>query len=157
LLARRGADVPGRELLDFDAIVEGEVAALSGGRIAIEAFGVAPAQVRGDEGQLRRMVRNLVENALHHAKSRVAITVCEERGRVALTVVDDGPGIAAVDRERIFERFVRLDTARARNAGGSGLGLAIVKAIVEGHGGSVGVDEAEGGGAAFRVELAAAR
>jgi len=70
-----------------------------------------------------------------------------------LIVSDDGPGVPEAERERIFERFVRLDTDRARSAGGSGLGLAIVAEIVAAHGGTVVVEDAPGGGAGFVVRL----
>jgi signal transduction histidine kinase len=73
---------------------------------------------------------------------------------VALDVTDDGPGVPAADRERIFERFVRLDDARSRDAGGAGLGLAIVRDLVHRHGGGIEVGDADGGGARFTVTLA---
>ena len=77
-------------------------------------------------------------------------------GTVELTVDDDGPGIDPDDRDRVFERFTRLDDGRARDAGGLGIGLAIVKAIVEQHGGTVTIDDAPIGGARFIVRLPAA-
>ena len=75
----------------------------------------------------------------------------------ALQVRDDGPGIPAEDRERVFERFTRLDDARARDAGGTGLGLAIVRQIVDRHGGRIEVDDAPGGGAIVTVKLPLSR
>ena len=77
-------------------------------------------------------------------------------GTVELIVDDDGPGIPAEDRERVFERFTRLDEGRARDAGGLGLGLAMAKTIVERHGGTVEIDDAPLGGARFVVRLPAA-
>jgi signal transduction histidine kinase len=74
---------------------------------------------------------------------------------VAIIVEDDGPGIPESDRQRVFERFVRLDEARARDVGGSGLGLAIVREVVAGHGGSVVLDDSPLGGARFTVVLPA--
>ena len=79
--------------------------------------------------------------------------VAQAAAGAVLTVEDDGAGIAAGDRDRVFERFVRLDEARARDAGGSGLGLAIVREIVRAHGGDVRVDAAASGGARFVVSL----
>jgi signal transduction histidine kinase len=90
--------------------------------------------VLGDHDELVRVLANLVDNALRHASSRVE--VCAERrgGRVALLVEDDGPGVPAEDRERVLQRFARLDDARDRDAGGSGLGLAIVRELLERRG-----------------------
>jgi signal transduction histidine kinase len=100
-------------------------------RVAVEVDGSGGA--RGDGAALGRVVRNLVDNALRHADARVRVEVAD--GRV--TVSDDGPGIDADVRERVFERFVRLDDARARGAGGSGLGLAIAREVAREHGGDV--------------------
>lgn len=88
---------------------------------------VHPVRVRGDATELGRVVRNLADNAARHARSSVSLSVSEQEASTAVVVVsDDGPGVPEPERERIFERFVRLDTDRARTAGGSGLGLAIV-------------------------------
>jgi signal transduction histidine kinase len=105
------------------------------------------------------MVRNLVDNAARHAEQSVAITVRDHAGPddpVEVVVEDDGPGIPEQERQRVFERFVRLDEARARDAGGSGLGLAIVEEIVTAHGGTVAVSASELGGARFVVHLPSA-
>jgi signal transduction histidine kinase len=124
--------------------------------VSVDATAVGPARVRGDEGLLGQVVRNLVANASRHARSTVAVGLVETaEGRAVLTVDDDGSGVAEADRERVFERFVRLDEARDRDAGGSGLGLAIVAEIVRVHGGSVRVGTAPLGGARFVVDLPA--
>ena len=102
------------------------------------------------------MVRNLVDNAARHADARVEVALRDGGDHVDLIVEDDGPGIPEDQRERVFERFVRLDEARSRDAGGSGLGLAIVKEIVSAHGGTVAVSTAGLGGARFVVRLPAA-
>jgi hypothetical protein len=115
-----------------------------------------PVRVVGDRGQLARVVRNLVDNARRHARSRVLVTVGRDGDTAVLEVSDDGPGVPQADRARVFERFVRLDDARARTDGGSGLGLAIVAEVVAAHGGSVEVTDGPAGGALFRVRMPAA-
>ncbi len=106
-----------------------------------------------------RVVRNLLDNALRHADTCVDVSVTSTAdGRVVLSVDDDGAGVADADRDRIFERFGRLDEARARDDGGSGLGLAIVAGLVADHGGTVTVDTSPTlGGARFQVTLTDAR
>jgi len=108
--------------------------------------------VQGDPLALDRLVANLVDNAARHAARRVVVGLAEvESGAVILTVEDDGPGIPTRERERVFERFVRLDEARSRDDGGSGLGLAIVAAVARTHGATVTIDERPGGGTRVRV------
>lgn len=119
--------------------------------LQVDASEVSGGRVRGDAEGLRRVVANLAENAARHAVGRIALSVREDTTTVLLRVDDDGPGIAAVDRERVFERFVRLDEARARDAGGSGLGLAIVAELVAAHGGTVVIGDSPLGGT--RVEV----
>jgi signal transduction histidine kinase len=118
---------------------------------------VRPVRVQGNRHQLAQVVRNLVDNAVQQAVERITIDVREEHAAegpmAVLSVSDDGPGIPAADRERVFERFVRLDTHRSRHDGGSGLGLAIVRQLVLDHGGSVTVDDGPHGGALFVVRL----
>jgi signal transduction histidine kinase len=161
LLARadeRGLQ-PRREEVDLDEIADAEQGrpAERGVRVVVRA---EPVRVIGDRGQLVRVLRNLVDNARRHARSQVLVTVgrdgdpSRENGAV-LDVADDGPGVPAADRARVFERFVRLDDARARSDGGSGLGLAIVAEVVAAHGGTVELHEAPGGGALFRVRMPA--
>ena len=145
-----------QEAVDLDDLAVAEITRLRGGGVKVDGSGIHAARVRGDVRLLGRLVRNLADNAARHARSAVAIGVLERDGQVLLTVDDDGPGVPAAERERIFERFVRLDEARARDAGGSGLGLAIVRAIAEAEGGSVGVEDSPLGGARFSVVLPAA-
>jgi signal transduction histidine kinase len=113
---------------------------------------VAPVRVTGDPDQLHRALRNLVDNAVCHARTTVAITLAERDGLAEIVVANDGPPIPPRDRERIFDRFVRLDTSRSRDGGGSGLGLAIARDIVAAHGGSLTVAEAPSG-AAMRIAI----
>ncbi|PTA44213.1 cell wall metabolism sensor histidine kinase WalK [Micromonospora sp. RP3T] len=103
----------------------------------------------GDPGELRRVLVNLVENAIRHASAEVRLAVAGPEGAYHLvTVTDDGPGVPAADRERVFARFTRLDDARARDAGGAGLGLAIVRELVRRAGGTVELADATPGAAA---------
>ncbi|WP_182880487.1 ATP-binding protein [Microbispora sp. H10949] len=122
------------------------------------APGPAPV-VLGDELDLRRVLTNLVDNALRHAASAVRLGVrtggAAGAGVAELTVTDDGPGIPPEDRERVFDRFTRLDDARSRDDGGAGLGLAIVRTTVEAHGGTVHLEDASPGlRAVVRLPLA---
>ncbi|RLL67220.1 HAMP domain-containing sensor histidine kinase [Streptomyces sp. Z26] len=105
--------------------------------LALSRDGVAPAYVHGDPGEYERLLRNLVDNAVRHAAHRVQLTVRNEDGQVVVTVHDDGPGVPAVDAERVFERFVRLDDARSRDRGGAGLGLAIARDLAHRHRGTL--------------------
>ncbi|MFB9682918.1 sensor histidine kinase [Amycolatopsis plumensis] len=114
------------------------VRTVAAGRAEIEVTGTPV--VRGHRSRLERLVRNLVDNAQRHAVARVAVTVSAVDGQAVLTVDDDGPGIPEADRERVFDRFVRLDDARDRDEGGSGLGLAIVADIARAHGGTAAVE-----------------
>jgi signal transduction histidine kinase len=109
------------------------------------AGGEEPAWTAGEPDALRRVVANLVDNAVRHARDRVRVAVTRDGEQQLVTVTDDGPGIPVADRERVFERFTRLDGARARDAGGAGLGLAIVRELVDRHGGTVRLADAEPG------------
>jgi signal transduction histidine kinase len=120
---------------------------------AIDVSAVSAARVMGDEASLRRVVRNLLENATRSAERDVVVSLSDLDGFARLRIDDDGPGIPAAERDRVFERFVRLDEARARGSGGVGLGLAIVAELVRQHGGSVVVLEAPIGGARLEVNL----
>jgi two-component system phosphate regulon sensor histidine kinase PhoR len=110
---------------------------------------------RADPDRLEQVVVNLVENAVKYgrAKGRVAVRGRAVNGHVELCVADNGPGIPPEARERVFERFYRVDKARSRDAGGTGLGLAIVKHIIQSHGGKVWVESEPGQGAQFYFTL----
>lgn len=111
-----------------------------------------PVEVLGDPASLRRLVDNLRSNAERHA-TRVVVTTSQDGTDAVLDVDDDGPGIAATDRERVFDRWVRLDASRARVDGGTGLGLALVREIARRHGGDVVVLDSPFGGARLRVRI----
>jgi signal transduction histidine kinase len=141
------------EPVDLDDIVLEEATRLrSTAQVRVDASGVSAAPLSGNRDELTRLVRNLLENAEHHAESRVRIRLSAEGREIILMVEDDGPGVPPAERERIFQRFTRLDEARSRNNGGTGLGLAIVKEITERHGGTVCVENAAPG-ARFAVRL----
>jgi signal transduction histidine kinase len=142
--------------VDLDDLALAEARRLgASGASGVDASGIAPARVRGDLVLLQQVVRNLADNAARHATGRVAFTTRVDASGATLIVDDDGAGVPAGDRERVFERFVRLDDARARDTGGSGLGLAIVREIVAAHGGSAAIEESPLGGARVVVRLPA--
>ncbi|MFE6997462.1 sensor histidine kinase [Microbacterium sp. NPDC057659] len=142
--------------VDLDDLALAETRRLRGTGVTVDASGIGPGRVTGDPALLGRVVRNLADNAARHARTKVVIRVTALDGRALLQMQDDGSGIPPADRERVFDRFVRLDEGRARDAGGSGLGLAIVAEVVGAHGGTVTVTDAADGGALFTVDLPAA-
>jgi two-component system, OmpR family, phosphate regulon sensor histidine kinase PhoR len=111
--------------------------------------------LRGDRAQLGLLVSNLLDNALRHtpAKGTVHVRLEAAEGRAVIQVADTGEGIPAGELSRVFERFYRVDKARARQTGGTGLGLAIVRHVAEAHGGTVRVDSELGRGSSFTVSL----
>jgi len=148
-------DTPPSRPVDLDELVLQHADVLRRtSALAVDTSTVSGGQVLGSEEALGRMVENLASNAARHAGSEVRFTVREGDGRVELVVADDGPGIPETERAAVFERFTRLDDARARDRAGAGLGLAIVARIVERHGGTVEVGTGPAGrGAAFTVSL----
>jgi signal transduction histidine kinase len=142
--------------VDLDDLVLEEASRLrTATHLRVDSTGVSPGRVVGDRDQLERLVRNLTENAARHATGQVRVSLGELDGRVVLRVDDDGSGVDPRHRERIFDRFVRLDEARDRDSGGSGLGLAIVREVAEFHGGDVRVLESDLGGSRFEIRLPA--
>ncbi|WP_026401906.1 sensor histidine kinase [Actinomadura rifamycini] len=127
----------------------------AGDRVPVRASVDGDPRVTGVPGRLARVLGNLLDNAERHADRVVRLTAGREGRDVVLRVADDGPGVPAADRERVFERFVRLDDARSRDEGGAGLGLAIARDLVAAHGGTLTVRDAPEGGALFEVRLPA--
>ncbi|MEM9515219.1 MAG: ATP-binding protein [Actinomycetota bacterium] len=106
-----------------------------------------PVRISGVSNQVQRAIRNVVDNAARHASTAVDVALVGRDGWAVVTVDDDGPGIPEDDRQRVFDRFVRLDEARDRERGGAGLGLAIVAEVARTHGGDVQIGESPTGGA----------
>ncbi len=148
---------PAQEPLRLDEVLaeacEDARAAAPGRRISLE--GGRPVEVVGSDEQLRRVVDNLLRNAVVHtpAGTPIEVSLAEEEDEAVVRIRDHGPGIAAEDPQQVFERFWRSSSSRGREDGGAGLGLAIVAAIVHAHGGSVEAANAAGGGAIFTLRL----
>lgn len=140
LLLARADDETTRALLRRPEAVElGQLLAEVAGRYPTVEYErpAVPLRTTGERDAIGRVVANLLDNAVRHANSSVRLLVASDGAYQLISVSDDGPGIPAVERERVFDRFTRLDDARARDAGGSGLGLAIVRELVRRHGGTV--------------------
>ena len=150
----RGDSTTERSLIDMDVVVDDEVRQLrETSRVEIDTSRVSAAEVLGNRSQLSRVVRNLLSNATRLATQRVTVALSSGERGVELVIDDDGPGIPAADRDRVFERFVRLDEARTAADGGAGLGLSIAHDIVTAHGGSITIGESPNGGARLTVCL----
>jgi signal transduction histidine kinase len=156
-----------RRPIDLDDLVWETVReAREGGAPHLDTTGISPVRVLGDPVALHRVIRNLIRNAVRYADQTVTVRLFRDSppagirasasvgGIATLIIADDGPGIPLADRERVFERFVRLDEGRDRDAGGTGLGLAIVADIVTAHGGRVRIDDNHPGAKVW-VELPA--
>jgi signal transduction histidine kinase len=128
-----------RSEVDLDDLVDGEAGRLRRTTDLRIAPVLRPVRVSGDRHQLARLLRNLCDNAARYASGCVELRLGDRDGAAVLDVIDDGPGIPAAERERVFDRFVRLDASRDRSAGGAGLGLAIAREIARAHGGDLGV------------------
>ncbi|HEV7627861.1 MAG TPA: HAMP domain-containing sensor histidine kinase [Streptomyces sp.] len=152
LLARLDAgERPGEGRVALGALVREELAQQRSGPHPVRLGELAEAEVTGSRAQLARVVVNLLQNAQRHAASEVRAAVRKEGRWVELEVFDDGAGVPEPERERIFERFVRLDDARSRDEGGAGLGLAIARDVAVRHGGTLTVTS----GARFVLRLPA--
>ena len=141
-----------QELLDQ---VAEDMSPLASGKGSVLLVDSAPGTITGSRELLRRALFNLVENAVKYGPKGGQVRLCAELDGtdMVITVADQGPGIPPELRERVFEPFFRVDTARSRELGGTGLGLALVRAIAEVHGGSVWVEVGPSGGNQFVFEL----
>ncbi|TDC07530.1 HAMP domain-containing histidine kinase [Nonomuraea longispora] len=145
LLARIGSQVDtAKERIDLALLVRQELSTRSD-KVPVQVELAEEVVVEGVRVQLSRVLTNLLDNAQRHAESRVLVKVSRADGMAVLAVENDGMEIGVEDRERIFERFTRLDAARSRDAGGTGLGLAIARDVAEAHGGRIAVEECRGG------------
>ncbi|MFD6188298.1 sensor histidine kinase [Streptomyces sp. NPDC060275] len=155
LLARLDAgERPADARVDLAALAREAAEGRTGVRVRGDEDAVS---VAGSRGQLGRVLANLLDNAERHARSAVEVSVRWDGDAAVVAVADDGEGVPAADRERIFERFVRLDDARSRDDGGAGLGLAIARDVAVRHGGTLTVHDASAGGALFELRLPGAR
>ncbi|WP_328395665.1 sensor histidine kinase [Nocardia sp. NBC_00416] len=155
LLARLDAgEQPRADRVELAALIGDELDHRVGDRLRVDSvLPDEPVVLTGSRTQIARVLGNLVDNAQRHAATEVRVSLEQRNGTATLVVDDDGPGVPAADRERIFQRFVRLDDARSRDEGGAGLGLAIVRDVIERHGGAIRVETGSGGGARFVVEF----
>jgi signal transduction histidine kinase len=156
LLARADEDAvaPRRRAVDVDDLLFDEARRLRDTTShEVATSHVTACRVDGDEMALRRVIRNLADNAQRHARHRVSFSSCVVDGEVVVAIDDDGPGIPVGERERVFERFVRLDDARSRDGGGSGLGLAVAAGLVHAHAGTITATDSPLGGARLEFRL----
>ncbi|MCX4091948.1 sensor histidine kinase [Nocardia sp. alder85J] len=157
LLTLAAADERGMTLrrtdVDLDDIAATVVAAVRGRRGLRIGTRLPPVRSIGDPHALTRLLRNLLDNAITHANKRILVSLIESSDHVDFVVDDDGPGVPVAQRDRILERFVRLQDDRSRDSGGTGLGLAIAAEIVAAHHGRIHVEDSPLGGARLRVRL----
>jgi len=152
LSAAKGVGWEEMRRIDLAALVESLCADLEEMGQPVSWAPHAPAPIACRSGEIRRAVRNLVENAMHYGK-RARVRMEETADAYDVVVEDDGPGIPDADRGRVFEPFVRLEASRSTETGGTGLGLTLVKAIAEGHGGSIALENRPEGGLRARLSL----
>ncbi|MFE4634620.1 sensor histidine kinase [Streptomyces sp. NPDC056773] len=154
LLARLdGGPAPRSEPVDLALLAAEDAARRPEPRVPLRLDARAPVPAAGDPARLERALANLVDNALRYARTGVVVRASAEDGWALLEVTDDGPGIPEADRDRVFERFVRLDADRGRAGGGTGLGLAIAREIARAHGGDVRALPAPAGGARLALRV----
>jgi signal transduction histidine kinase len=140
--------------VDVDQALRAEAEAMrQRSSLRVDTSGVEAGRVLADPDAVARLIRNLGDNALRHARTQVWLTATVSDGVVTIGVDDDGTGIASEDRERVFDRLVRLDPARDRTTGGSGLGLSVVRALARDAGGDACFVEPRHGGASAEVHL----
>ena len=146
-------EVPARALVD-DVMRRAQDEMRAAGRsVSIESPGELPETLSCDAKSLSRALANVLRNAIRYARTRVALSVERAGARTVIRVDDDGPGVPARERERLFEPFTRVEDSRGRDSGGVGLGLAIVKSVAEWHGGTASISESPLGGARISIWL----
>ncbi|MDT4891344.1 MAG: hypothetical protein QOE97_379 [Pseudonocardiales bacterium] len=160
-LSEAGGHLPRHERVDLGRVVRDLVDTYSSARVPVVLDAVASTAVIGDPDGLRRVAVNLIDNATRFARTSVHVAIEERilgsRPAVTLLVTDDGPGVPPAERERVFDRFYRVQASRSRDTGGTGLGLAIVRDVVRAHGGTVWLTSNPAGrGAQIVVTLPAA-
>ncbi len=156
VLARLDSDTPRRQEpgpVVLRTLVSDVLRRYADARVPVTADIEPGLLVLGHRDELGRVLGNLVDNAVRHADTCVRVSAETTGSDVDVIVSDDGAGIPEADREKVFDRFTRLDEARGRDAGGSGLGLAIVRELVRRTGGSLALEDAPGGGLAVHVVL----
>ncbi|MHA7243622.1 sensor histidine kinase [Paeniglutamicibacter antarcticus] len=141
------------EDVDLDDVLNQEARRLRSMSAHVVRTELVPVRMRGDANRLGQVFRNLVNNAERHAEGIIRISLSSQGDHVVVRIENDGDQIPAAERERIFDRFVRLDASRAREHGGSGLGLAISKEIILAHGGTIEVSQSPQGFTCFLVSL----
>ncbi|MEO6121430.1 MAG: HAMP domain-containing sensor histidine kinase [Acidimicrobiales bacterium] len=158
LLARGDASAAAGRLapVDLDEMVARLARRARAGGLEVDQLAVEAVQVLGDDRQLERALANVVDNAVRHARHQITFTLALVRGLAELTIADDGPGLAADQRERVFERFTRVDEARGTKSGGSGLGLAIARDVLARHGGTIAFADHDPPGTRVVIRLPAA-
>ncbi|GII93780.1 sensor histidine kinase [Sinosporangium siamense] len=145
-LSERGGAPSRRDPVDLSDLLCRTAARYGEARVAVTVHSTAPGlTTTGDALDLGRVLTNLVDNAVRHAATGVELHARADGSDIVVTVTDDGPGVPEADRERVFDRFTRLDSARSRDSGGAGLGLAIVRETVRAHGGSAHLEDARPG------------
>ncbi|MBM4258110.1 MAG: PAS domain-containing sensor histidine kinase [Deltaproteobacteria bacterium] len=140
-----------RALIDLKDVLLSEVARLQDRRVHLTK--TVDTHIEGNARTLQRAIRNLLENAIRYARRRIDIELSLSSRYLQLVIEDDGPGIPAVERQQVFERFVHRSVSPHASAGKAGLGLAIAQAIVFGHGGNIIIGDSRSGGARFEVTL----
>jgi len=141
--------------VDLDDVVDQEVRRLRSTSTHKVTARLSPARITGDARRVGQVLRNVLDNADRHATSRITVTLHTAADGAILTVDNDGEPIPAADRDRVFQRFVRLDQSRSREGGGSGLGLAIAAGIMAAHHGAIRATESPSGGCRFEMTFPA--
>ena len=152
LSAAKGAGGEKPRQVDLSALVESLCTDLDEMGEPVSWVNHAPAPISCRPNEIKRAVRNLVENAVAYGH-KADVRISDTSDGYEVLVEDEGPGIPEGDRQRVFEPFVRLEGSRNGDTGGTGLGLTLVKAIAEGHGGAVNLESRPGGGLCARMRL----